>query len=205
MPRLPNGSQGGSDSRPVADAATSGDRRTICIDDPCPSPRLPAPVAFRLRNDVAPTNTETAPKTSNSGTRPDRPRRAKENPLNNLNSILLEGNLSREPELRYTPKGTPLCTLNVASNRTYKIDGERVEEVSFIDATTTGKLATVCAEHLTKGRGVRVVGRIKQERWEADGPDGYQPRSKVVIVAEHVEFQPVRNRAQAEAAEAKAS
>ena len=62
MPRLPNGSQGGSDSRPVADAATSGDRRTICIDDPCPSPRLPAPVAFRLRNDVAPTNTETAPK-----------------------------------------------------------------------------------------------------------------------------------------------
>ena len=161
-----------------------------------------APVAFRLRNDVAPTNTETAPKTSNSGTRPDRPRRAKENPLNNLNSILLEGNLSREPELRYTPKGTPLCTLNVASNRTYKVDGERVEEVSFIEATTWGKLATVCAEHLAKGRGIRVVGRIKQERWEdADG----NARSKVVIVAEHVEFQPVRNRAQAEAAEAKAS
>ena len=122
--------------------------------------------------------------------------------MNNLNSILLEGNLSREPELRYTPKGTPLCTLNVASNRTYKVDGERVEEVSFIEATTWGKLATVCAEHLAKGRGIRVVGRIKQERWEdADG----NARSKVVIVAEHVEFQPVRNRAQAEAAEAKAS
>ena len=112
--------------------------------------------------------------------------------MNNLNSILLEGNLARDPELRYTPQGTPICTLNVASTRTYKLDGERVEEVSFIDATTSGKLATVCAEHLSKGRGIRVVGRIKQERWEADGPDGYQPRDKVVIVAEHVEFQPVR-------------
>ena len=122
--------------------------------------------------------------------------------MNNLNSILLEGNLSREPELRYTPKGTPLCTLNVASNRTYKVDGERVEEVSFIEATTWGKLATVCAEHLAKGRGIRVVGRIKQERWEDAAGNA---RSKVVIVAEHVEFQPVRNRAQAEAAEAKAS
>ena len=126
--------------------------------------------------------------------------------MNNLNSILLEGNLARDPELRYTPQGTPICTLNVASTRTYKLGGERVEEVSFVEATTCGKLATVCAEHLAKGRGVRVVGRIKQERWEdQDGPDGYQARDKVVIVAEHVEFQPVRNRAQAEAAEAKAS
>ena len=94
--------------------------------------------------------------------------------MNNLNSILLEGNLARDPELRYTPQGTPTCTLTLASQRSYKLDGERVEEVSFIDATTSGKLATVCAEHLSKGRGIRVVGRIKQERWEADGPDGYQ-------------------------------
>ena len=122
--------------------------------------------------------------------------------MNNLNSSLLEGNLARDPELRYTPQGTPICTLNVASTRTYKLDGERVEEVSFVEATTCGKLATVCAEHLAKGRGVRVVGRIKQERWEDQ--DG-ATRSKVVIVAEHIEFQPVRNRAQAEAAEAKAS
>ena len=109
--------------------------------------------------------------------------------MNNLNSSLLEGNLARDPELRYTPNGTPICTLTLASTRTYKIDGERTEEVSFIEATTCGKLAQVCAEHLSKGRGVRVVGRIKQERWEdADG----NARSKVVIVAEHVEFQPRR-------------
>ena len=107
--------------------------------------------------------------------------------LNNLNSILLEGNLCRDPELRYTPKGTPVCTLVLSSVRTYKLDGERHEEVSFIEVTTAGKLATVCAEHLSKGRGVRVVGRIKQERWE-DG-DG-NSRSKVVIVAEHLEFSP---------------
>ena len=108
--------------------------------------------------------------------------------MNNLNSILLEGNLSREPELRYTPQGTPICTLVVSSVRTYTLEGERREEVSFVEAVTWGKLATVCAEHLTKGRGVRVVGRIKQERWDTEG----ESRSKVVIVAEHVEFQPCR-------------
>ena len=110
--------------------------------------------------------------------------------MNNLNSILLEGNLAREPELRYSPKGTPACTLVVASSRSYKHpenEGERVEEVSFLEATTHGKLATVCHEHLRKGRGLRVVGRIKQERWEDDAGNS---RSKVVIIAEHVEFQP---------------
>ena len=134
-------------------------------------------------------NTETAPKASNSRTRPDRPEKGQGEPVNNLNSILLEGNLSREPELRYTPQGTPICTLVVASNRSYKADGERVEEVSFIESLTTGKLASVCAEHLSKSRGVRVVGRIKQERWEDAAGNA---RSKVVIVAEHVEFQPQR-------------
>ena len=109
--------------------------------------------------------------------------------MNNLNSVLLEGNLCRDPELRYTTKGTAVCTLVVASNRSYKVEGERHDEVSFIEITTWGKLATVCAEHLSKGRGVRVVGRLKQERWD-DAEDN--PRTKVLIVAEHVEFQPRR-------------
>ena len=115
--------------------------------------------------------------------------KAKEKPVNNLNSILLEGNLSRDPELRYTPKGTAVCTLVVSSVRTCKLEGERHEEVSFIEAVTAGKLATVCAEHLAKGRGVRVVGHIKQERWEDTEGNS---RSKVVIVGEHVEFAPRR-------------
>ena len=114
--------------------------------------------------------------------------------MNNLNSILLEGNLCRDPELRYPPSdgaapGTPLCTLVVSSVRTCKLDGAPVEEMSIIEAVTAGKLATVCAEHLTKGRGIRVVGRLKQERWEDPGGES---RSKIVIVAEHVEFQPRR-------------
>ena len=114
--------------------------------------------------------------------------------MNNLNSILLEGNLTRDPELRYTPSdgtspGTAVCTLVVSSVRTCKLEGERHEEVSFIEAVTAGKLATVCAEHLQKGRGVRVVGRIKQERWEDTEGNS---RSKVVIVGEHVEFAPRR-------------
>ena len=125
--------------------------------------------------------------------------------MNNLNSILLEGNLCRDPELRYTPSdgaspGTPLCTLVVSSVRTCKLDGERHEEVSFIEAVTAGKLATVCAGHLTKGRGVRVVGRIRQERWEDTEGNA---RSKVVIVAEHVEFQPRRTQPQPAAGEAR--
>ena len=119
---------------------------------------------------------------------------------NNLNSVLLEGNLTRDPELRYTPAGTPTCTLVLSSTRTYKLAGERTEEVSFVEATTWGKLATVCAEHLSKGRGVRVVGRIRQERWE--DPDG-NARSKIVIVAEHVEFQPRRAQPQPAAVEAR--
>ena len=110
--------------------------------------------------------------------------------MNNLNSVLLEGNLCRDPELRYTPKGTPVCTLVLASNRSYKVEGERQEEVSFVETTTWGKLATVCAEHLAKGRGVRVVGRLKQDRWEDSEGNA---RAKVVIVAEQVEFQPRRS------------
>ena len=121
--------------------------------------------------------------------------------MNQLNSILLEGNLTRDPELRYTPKGEPLCTLVVSSTRSFKAEGERHEEVSFVEAVTAGKLAMVCAEHLSKGRGIRVVGRIKQERWEDNEGNC---RSKVLIAAEHVEFQPRRS-APAESTEAVAS
>ena len=115
--------------------------------------------------------------------------------MNNLNSVLIEGTLARDPELRYTPsgdgtaQGAPVCTLMLASRRTYKLNGERVEEVSFIETAVPDKLGEVCAEHLTKGRGVRVVGRLKQERF--DDADG-NAREKFLIVAEHVEFQPQR-------------
>jgi single-strand DNA-binding protein len=118
--------------------------------------------------------------------------------MNNLNSILLEGNLVADPDLRYTPKGAAVCSFCVACNRFYKQDDELQKEVSYFDVTTWNRQAEVCNEYLTKGRGVRVVGRLKQDRWEdAEG----KTRSKVHIVAEHVEFKPKFKNDSAEPAE----
>jgi len=105
--------------------------------------------------------------------------------MNNLNSIILEGNLTRDPLMDTTPRGTAVCHFTVASNRYYKSEGERQEEVGFFDVEVWSRLAETCNEYLTKGRGVRVVGRLKQDRWSnAEG----EPRSRVRIVGEHVEF-----------------
>jgi single-strand DNA-binding protein len=107
--------------------------------------------------------------------------------MNNLNSILVEGNLTRDPELSYTPKGTAVCKFSVGCHRYYRQDEEIQQEVSFFDITVWGRQAEVCSEYLHKGRGVRVVGRLKQDRWQdAEGNN----RSKVQIIAEHVEFKP---------------
>lgn len=108
--------------------------------------------------------------------------------MNSLNSILVEGNLTRDPELRNTPKGTPVCTFSVASNRFRKVGEEYEKEVSYFDVETWNRLAERCGETLEKGRGVRVVGHLKQDRWK--DPEG-NSRSRVKIVAEHVEFKPV--------------
>jgi single-strand DNA-binding protein len=105
--------------------------------------------------------------------------------MNNLNSILIEGNLTRDPEFRETAKGTALCTFSIATNRFFKQGDETEKEVSFFDVQTWAKLAENCRNLGHKGRGVRVVGRLKQERW--NGNDG-KAHSKVSIVADHVEF-----------------
>jgi single-strand DNA-binding protein len=107
--------------------------------------------------------------------------------MNNLNSIIIEGNMVRDPLFRLTPRGTALCTFSIASNRYYKQDSTLESEVSFFDVESWAKLAESCHDLGHKGRGVKVVGRLKQERWS--GSDGKQ-RSKVTIVAEHVEFRP---------------
>ncbi|MDR2402946.1 MAG: single-stranded DNA-binding protein [Spirochaetaceae bacterium] len=107
--------------------------------------------------------------------------------MNNLNSILIEGNMVRDPLLRSTPRGTQVCTFSIASNRIYKQDSGLEREVSFFDVETWSKLAELCFATGHKGRGVRVVGRLKQDRW--NGSDG-KPHSRVTIVAEHVEFRP---------------
>jgi single-strand DNA-binding protein len=107
--------------------------------------------------------------------------------MNNLNSILIEGNLVRDPLLHSTPKGNQVCNFSLASNRYYKQDSGFEHEVSFFDVETWGKLAENCSNLGYKGRGVRIVGRLKQDRWS--GSDG-KAHSRISIVAEHVEFRP---------------
>ena len=105
--------------------------------------------------------------------------------MNNLNSVLIEGNMVRDPLIRSTPKGTSVCNFSIASNRYYRQDSNLEKEVGFFDVEAWGKLADACGSLGRKGRGVRVVGRLKQDRWT--GSDG-KNHTKVAIVAEHVEY-----------------
>lgn len=108
--------------------------------------------------------------------------------MNSLNSVLLEGNLVRDPEESRTPQDTVVSTFTIAVNRSYKKDDDYVKEVSYFDIEVWAGLAEICMKHLHKGRGVRVVGRLKQNRWVDEAENN---RTKIKIVAEHVEFKPV--------------
>jgi len=104
-----------------------------------------------------------------------------------FNKVILLGNLTRDPELRYTPQGSAVCEFALALNYQYtnKQTGQKVEEVSFIDIVAWGKTGEICAEYLKKGRQVMIEGRLKQDRWEAQ--DG-KKMSKVRVTAENVQF-----------------
>jgi single-strand DNA-binding protein len=107
--------------------------------------------------------------------------------MNSLNSIIIEGNLTRDPMVNITPKGTKVCNFAVATNRYYRKDDAKEKEVSYFDVEAWQKEAERCEQALEKGRGVRVVGRLKQDRWvDTEGRN----RSKIKIVADHVEFRP---------------
>lgn len=108
--------------------------------------------------------------------------------MNSLNSILLEGNLVKDPVERRTPQDTLICSFTVAVNRSYKKTEDYVKEVSYFDVEVWSTLAESCLKHLCKGRGVRVVGRLKQDRWIDDDEKN---RSRIKVVAEHVEFKPI--------------
>ena len=96
--------------------------------------------------------------------------------------------MTKDPELRTTTTGKTLCSFNIAFNRYYKQStGAVVEETSYFDITSWSKLAEVCSAMGHKGRGVKVVGSLTQDRWT--DPEG-KPRSKIKILAEHVEFRP---------------
>ena len=107
--------------------------------------------------------------------------------MNCLNSVLLEGNLVRDPLIRSTPKGASACSFAIASNRFFRQGSGIEKETSFIDIEAWGKLAEACGAQGCKGRSARVVGRLRQDRWS--NPSG-ESRSRIVVVAEHVEFRP---------------
>lgn len=107
----------------------------------------------------------------------------------NLNKVLLLGNLTRDPELRYTPKGTAVADVAVAINRVWNNEqNQRQEETTFVDITLWGRQAEIAQQYLTKGRGVFIEGRLQMDTWE-DKASG-QKRSKLKVVAENLQFMP---------------
>ena len=103
-----------------------------------------------------------------------------------LNKVLLIGNLTRDPELRYVPSGTAVATFTVAVNRVYTSQaGEKKEEVAFIKIVVWGRRAEVCGEYLSKGSPVFIEGRLQSRSWE--GQDG-QKRSATEVIADNVQF-----------------
>ena len=106
-----------------------------------------------------------------------------------FNKVILIGNLTRNPELRYTPSGTPVASLGLAVSRRYKQGDDLKEEVCFVDIVVFGKQAEHCGQYLSKGNGVIVDGRLQQRRWETE--DG-QKRSKHEVVAQTITFLPKR-------------
>ncbi|MCW0219683.1 MAG: single-stranded DNA-binding protein [Prosthecobacter sp.] len=104
-----------------------------------------------------------------------------------LNKVMLIGNLTRDPEVRYTPKGSAVCDMAIAVNRRYLTEsGERQEEVTYLDIVLWGKQAELAGQFLAKGRSVFIEGRLQMDSWE-DKATG-QKRSKIKIVAENMQF-----------------
>ena len=105
----------------------------------------------------------------------------------NFNKVMLMGNLTRDPEVRYTPKGTAVAEIGLAVNRIYSGENnEKREETTFVDVTLWGRTAEVAGEYLKKGRPVFIEGRLQLDSWE-DKQSG-QKRSKLRVVAEGMQL-----------------
>src|SRR3954465_1493303 len=99
-----------------------------------------------------------------------------------LNKVLLMGNLTRDPELRVTPKGTPICQFSLAINRQFKMEsGESREEVIYVDVEAWGKQGETIAKYVTKGRPLYVEGRLRLDQWEDKNTKEKRSRMKVVL------------------------
>jgi len=107
--------------------------------------------------------------------------------MNGFNRVILAGNLTRDPEMRYTPKGSAIASFTLAVNRRWKSEtGETKEEVSFIDVEAWDKRAEVIAQYLKKGKPFLVEGRLKQDTWE--DKNTHQKQSKLKVILEGFTF-----------------
>jgi single-strand DNA-binding protein len=105
----------------------------------------------------------------------------------NFNSVVVVGRLTRDPELKYSPSGAPVCSFSIAtSQRWTKSDGARTESTTFLDVDVWRRLAEICSQFLKKGREVLVMGSLKQARWVDKTTQ--QPRSKIRVIAQNVQF-----------------
>lgn len=109
-----------------------------------------------------------------------------------LNKVSLIGNLTRDPELRYTPQGTAVCTFSIATNRSWTTDsGEKKEEADFHRIVAWNKLAELCSQLLTKGRKVYVEGRLSNRSWT--GQDGAQKSITEIVINDMIILDPRRD------------
>ncbi len=105
----------------------------------------------------------------------------------NYNKVILIGNLTRDPELRFTPKGTAIARIGVAINRSWKTDtGETREETTFVDVDAFGRQAETIGQYMKKGRPIMIEGRLKYDTWEDKQTS--QKRSKLSVVLEAFQF-----------------
>jgi single-strand DNA-binding protein len=104
-----------------------------------------------------------------------------------FNKVILLGNLTRDPEVRYTPKGSAVCDLGIAVNRQYTLDsGEKREEVTFVDVVLWSRLAEIAGEYLKKGRPIFIEGRLQLDTW--DDKQSGQKRSKLRVIGETMQL-----------------
>lgn len=104
-----------------------------------------------------------------------------------FNKVILAGNLTRDPELRYTPKGTAIARLGLALNRSFTTEGgEKREEVTFVDVDAFGRQAEVISQYMRKGRPILIEGRLRLDQWE--DKNTHQKQSKLRVVLESFSF-----------------
>ena len=104
-----------------------------------------------------------------------------------FNRVILMGNLTRDPEVRYTPKGSAVADIGLAVNRVYSTDsGEKREETTFVDVTLWGRTAEIAGEYLKKGRPVLIEGRLQLDSW--DDKQSGQKRSKLKVIGESMQL-----------------